>query len=148
MGKLSVGGQAVIDDGDGLVAFAFFGPVVEDVSKLVVGDDDMLIDVCYTVDVVNHASKNGVVANLEQWFWKVFCQLTQSCGVAGGNNDIFHLVLLLWVTTKSLLCCKDNTFYAYSIILTVVFMFLLVKKPVSILGEHREEGIKICITKF
>ena len=51
-------------------------PVFEDASKLMVGDNDMLIYLWNSVDIVQHPSQDGILSNLQQWFWEVLSQLS------------------------------------------------------------------------
>lgn len=102
-----VGLRAIIDDGDGLGIMLFLGPIFEDGGKLVVSDDNMLVNVGDSVDVIQHPSQDGAVAYLQQWLGKVFGQFTQSGGVTGGDNYIFHInlaplsVLQKWISKVS-----------------------------------------------
>ena len=59
-----------------------------------VGNDDMFIDIRNGIDIIEHTTKNGVAAYLEQWFGEVLGELAQTGGVAGGNNNGFHEKLI------------------------------------------------------
>ena len=70
-----------------------FCPFFEDGSELVVGDNDVFVNVGNAVDVVQHAAEDGVVTNLQQGLGEVLGQLSQAGGITGGDNYGFHLVL-------------------------------------------------------
>lgn len=89
-----VGLGAVIDNGDGLGITLLGCPLFEDGGKLMIGNDDMLIDIRNGIDVIEHTTKDGVVTNLEQWLGEVLGKLTQTGGVAGGYDDGFHEKLI------------------------------------------------------
>ena len=89
-----VGLCAVVDDGDGLLVVLLLLPCLEDGGELVVSDDDVLVDVADGVDVVEHAPQDGVVAYLQQGLGMVAGQLTQSGGIACGNDDVLHILFL------------------------------------------------------
>ena len=72
---------------------SFFCPVFEDVGELMVGDDDVFIDVRYAIDVIEHTVQDGAVAYLEQGFGEIFGQLAKSGGIAGCNYDGFQFGL-------------------------------------------------------
>ena len=55
-----------------------------------VGDDDVLINLGDGVDIIEHATENGVFSYLEQGLGKVLGELTQTGGVACCYYDIFH----------------------------------------------------------
>lgn len=60
-----IGRCSVVDDGNGLGIVLLCCPLLKYMCKLVVGDDDVLGDVGYGVDVVEHTSQYGVVAYAE-----------------------------------------------------------------------------------
>ena len=60
-----VGLRPVVDDGDGLGVVLLSGPRAEVVGKLVVGDDDVLVNLGNGVNVVEHAPEDGATANLQ-----------------------------------------------------------------------------------
>ena len=70
-------------------------------GKLVVGDDDVLVDVGNGIDVIKHTSQDGVVAYLQQRFGKVLCQFAEACGVTGCYYDILHCGL---ISTENVSC--------------------------------------------
>ena len=89
-----VGFRAIVDDGDGFCIGLLVFPLVEDVGKLVVGDDDVLVDVGNGIDVIKHTSQDGVVAYLQQWLGKVFGQLAEASGIASCYYNILHCGLI------------------------------------------------------
>ena len=88
-----VGGGAIVDDGDGFRVVLFGSPLVEDGGELVVGNDDVLGDVGDGVDVIEHASEDGVVANLQEGLGEVSGEFAQARGIACGYNDCLHVVV-------------------------------------------------------
>ena len=89
-----VGLRAIIDDGDGFCIGLLVFPLVEDVGKLVVGDDDVLIDVGNGIDVIKHTSQDSVVAYLQQRLGKVLCQFAKASGVTCCYYYILHYGLI------------------------------------------------------
>ena len=85
-----IGFGAIIDNGDGLGIVLLGCPLLEDGGKLMIGDDDMLIDIGDSIDIIEHTTKDGVVTNLEQWFGEVLCKIPQASGVASGDYNGFH----------------------------------------------------------
>ena len=68
----------------------FSFPLLKDGGKLMVRDDDMLINLCNAIDIIHHPAQNCILPNLQQWFRKVLCQFTQPCGIASRNNNTYH----------------------------------------------------------
>lgn len=64
-----VGAGAVIDDGDALGAG--LGPFGEVLRKLVVGDDDVLVDLARLRDVVEEPVEDRLVRDLEEWLGEI-----------------------------------------------------------------------------
>ena len=89
-----VGLCAIIDDSDGFGIGLLVFPLVEDVGKLVVGDDDVLVDVGNGIDVIKHTSQDSIVAYLKQRFGKVLCQFAKASGVTCCYYDILHCGLI------------------------------------------------------
>jgi len=52
---------------------ALYAPVLEDGGELMVGDDDVLIDIGDGVDVIKNTVKNRGGTYLEEGFGKVLC---------------------------------------------------------------------------
>ena len=61
-------------------------------GELMICDDDMLIYLGDSVDIIKHTTQNRIITNLQQWLWEVFCQLAQACGVACCYYYILHFV--------------------------------------------------------
>jgi hypothetical protein len=85
-----VGLRAIVNDSDGLFIVLFLRPVLKDVGKFVIGDDDVFVNVWDAVDVVEHASKDGALANLQQGLGEILGELAQTSGIAGSYYDCFH----------------------------------------------------------
>ena len=68
------------------------GPIGEDVGELVVGDDDVLVDLGDAVDIREHPTENRGVTDLQQGLGEVLRQLAQARGVSGCNDYILHLM--------------------------------------------------------
>ena len=62
----------------------------KNMSKLMVRDDDMLINLGNLIDVIEHTAKNRILTNLQQRLREVLCQLPQPCGIPRCNYNIFH----------------------------------------------------------
>jgi len=78
-----VGLCAIINDGDGFPrggtarhGKTLISPLLEDVGELVVGDDDVLINLGDRVDIIEHATQDGVGTYLEQGLGEVLGELT------------------------------------------------------------------------
>ena len=86
-----VGLSTIIDDGNGFGVVLFLLPVFEDGGELMIGDDDMLIDLRDAVYVVEHPSEDGALSYFQQWFREVLCQFPQPRGVSCCYHNTFHL---------------------------------------------------------
>ena len=53
-------------------------------------DDDVLINIGNTVDIVKHTAENGGFPYLKQRLREVLCQFAKPCGVSCGYNYILH----------------------------------------------------------
>ena len=83
---------AVINNRNGLLVVLPCNPLLENGCKLMVGDNDMLVNVGNLIDVVEHASQNRRFPYLQQRLRKVPGQLTQTGGVTGSYNYILHIL--------------------------------------------------------
>ena len=90
-----VGLGAIVDNGDGLGVGLTGRPFLEDGGKLVVGDDDVLIDLGDAVDIIEHTAQYGTLAYLQQGLGEVLGEFAQAGGVAGGNNYIFQFMNMI-----------------------------------------------------
>lgn len=90
-----VGLGAIVDNGDGLGIALLRSPFAEDGGELVVGDEDVLIDLGDAVDVIEHAAQNGALADLQQGLGEVLGEFAQTGGVTGGYDDILHSNVIL-----------------------------------------------------
>src|SRR5574344_1735526 len=82
----------VIDNGYWFGVTALCFPLFKDVGKLMVGDDDVFVYLRYGVDVVEHPSEDGTVANLKKWLGEVSCQFSKTRGIACRYNNVLHVV--------------------------------------------------------
>ena len=76
-------------------------PVFEDASKLMVRNDDMLIYLRNTIDIIQHPSQDGILTYLQQWLWEVLRQLSKPRGVSRRNYNTFHIYLFYLTTDDS-----------------------------------------------
>jgi hypothetical protein len=60
-----------------------------------VRNDDMLIYLRNSVDIIQHSSQDSILTNLQQWLWEVPCQITKPRGVSRRYNYIFHTSFLI-----------------------------------------------------
>ena len=68
-------------------------PLFEDASELMIRNNDMFIYLRDPVDIIQHPSQDGILANFQQWFREVLRQLTEPCGVTRRNYNTFHIFL-------------------------------------------------------
>ena len=87
-----VGFCTIIHDGHRLGIYLLARPFLKDRCKLMVRDDDVLINLWDAVDVVHHASQYGILSDLQQRFREILCQFPQACSITGRYNNIFHLL--------------------------------------------------------
>ena len=120
-----VGLCAIIDDGDGFGIGLLVFPLVEDVGKLVVGDDDVLVDVGNGIDVIKHTSQDSVVAYLQQRLGKVLCQFAKASGVTCCYYDILHCGL---ISTEYISC--------------IYFILHIAEALIETVGD---DGISLCL---
>ena len=90
-----VGLGTIVYNGDGLGIGLLRGPFAEDGGELVVGDEDVLIDLGDAVDVIEHAAQDGALADLQQGLGEVLGEFAQTGGVTGGYDDILHSNVIL-----------------------------------------------------
>ena len=120
-----VGLCAIIDDGDGFGIGLLVFPLVEDVGKLVVGDDDVLIDVGNGINVIKHTSQDSVVAYLKQRLGKILCQFAEASGVTCCYYDILHCGL---ISTEYISC--------------IYFILNITEALIEAVGDN---GIGLCL---
>ena len=63
--------------------------------KLMIGDDDMLIDLGDGVDIIEHSSEDGAFSYLEEWFGEVLGEFTKTCGITCRYYYILHKDLIV-----------------------------------------------------
>ena len=62
----------------------------KNMSKLMVRDNDVLINLGNLIDVIEHTAEDRILTNLQQRLREVLRQLPQSCGIPSCNYNIFH----------------------------------------------------------
>lgn len=85
-----VGRGAIIDDGDGLGVGGGLLPIFENLCELMIGDDDVLVDVGNLINISKHAIEDGRGAYLEKRLREVAGKLTQTGGIASSDDDGYH----------------------------------------------------------
>ena len=65
-------------------------PLLKDWGKLMIGHNDMLIYLVDAVYVVQHTSKDGAFAYLQQWLGEITSKFSKSRCIAGSNDNILH----------------------------------------------------------
>lgn len=85
-----VGRGAVVEHGDGLRTLG--GPLLEDGCKLMVGDDDVLVNELALVDIVDEPIEDGLPAYLQQGLGEVLGKGIEAGGIASREDEAFHIL--------------------------------------------------------
>ena len=60
-----IGLCAIVNDGDGFGVCLFACPFFKDGGKLMIGDDDVFVNIWNTINVVEHTTENGTLSNFQ-----------------------------------------------------------------------------------
>ena len=85
-----VGRSTVIDNCDRLRIVLLCSPLLEDGGKLMIRDDDVLVDLRNLIYIIQHPPEDRALADLQQRFRKVLGQFTQTSCITGCYNNVFH----------------------------------------------------------
>ena len=85
-----VGRGAVVEHGDQLRTLG--GPLLEDGCKLMVGDDDVLVNELALFDIVDEPIEDGLPAYLQQGLGEVLGKGIEAGGIASREDEAFHIL--------------------------------------------------------
>ena len=87
--------RPIIHDGDRLRVVLLRSPRLKNPRKLMVRNDDMLINLRNPVDIIQHPPEDGIVPDLQQRLREVLRQLPQPRRIPRCNHNILHTNTIL-----------------------------------------------------